>query len=425
MKKLLLVLLLIRSAGHAQDTLVLDDVLKAAASNYPVVRQYNLIDRSLDYSLAALNRAYLPQLTINGQAGYQSDVTALPFNNLPFPSVAIVPLDKDQYRLTGDVIQVVYDGGSVSLQKDLQRNQSKVESGKLDVEMQRLRERVRQLYLGILMVDGHIAQAELAGSDITAGTKRMEAAVRNGTAFRSQLSVMQVEELRNKQRLTELKQQRKQLLSSLAVLTGRNIPDHQAVGEPLVESTDVKQPAIRRPELELFSSQIALTDAQRKFAGSRSLPRLSLFAQGGYGRPGLNFLNNDFDWFYIAGARLNWNLGALYSLRAERSQLSLSGEMIAALRDAWTMNAALTVMQYQSDIVKYQRLLEEDDRIVALRDEIKTATKAQLDQGVITSSDYLREVNAAEQARLNRILHRLQLLQVKLELADYMDSKQR
>ncbi len=136
-------------------------------------------------------------------------------------------------------------------------------------------------------------------------------------------------------------------------------------------------------------------------------------------------LNNDFDWFYMAGARLNWNLGAFYSLHAERGQISLSGEMIAAQQDAWNLNAELTVMQYQNDIGKYESLLEEDDRIVVFRDEIKTASKAQLDQGVITSSDYLREVNAAEQARLNLVLHRLQLLQVRLELADYVDSKQR
>jgi len=422
MRKLLLLLLLFSTSGRGQDTLFLDEVLKAAAEHYPAIRQYDLLDRSLDFSLSSLNRGYLPQLNVTAQATYQSDVTALPFENLPFPSISIDPLDKDQYKVIGDVSQLIYDGGVISRQKNLERNRVQVEEDRLDVEMQRLTERVRQIYLGVLLLDGQLAQAELAGKDLASGTRRLEAAVRNGTAFRSHLSVMQVEELKNEQRITEMRLQRKRLLSSLSLLTGRDISEKQTLAEPEAAGAEDTPSVIRRPELNVFSSQIALTVEQKKLAGSRILPRFSLFAQGGYGRPGLNFLDNNFAWFYIAGARVNWNLGAFYTLHADRSQAALNGEIIASQRDAWKLNAELTVMQYQSDIEKSNRLLEDDERIVVLRDEIIRSARTQLDQGVITGSDYLREVNAGDQARLTRILHRLQLLQVRLELADYLDS---
>ena len=154
----------------------------------------------------------------------------------------------------------------------------------------------------------------------------------------------------------------------------------------------------------------------------KSLPKLSLFAQGGYGRPGLNMLDNDFAWFYIAGARLNWNLGALYSLRAERQVNSISRSSINVQRELYLLNANITVEQYRNDMEKYNNLLKDDKELVALREEIKRSAKAQLDNGVITSSDYLREVNAADQARQQQLLHELQLLQTQLDYSDYLSQ---
>lgn len=412
--------LLVSLSSAAQDNTTLDQVLNAASSNYPLVQQRDLVEQSKDFNLAALNRAFLPQLSINSQATYQSDVTELPIK-INIPGFTVEGLDKDQYRATADVNQILFDGGNISAQKNITRASAAVEQQRINVELQKMREKVRQLFLGVLMMDEQIRQTEIVASDLSAGIKKMEAALKNGTAFRSQLAVLQAEEIRNRQRKTELEQTRLTLLKSLSLFTGVEYSPTMQFETPVsIVGLPAAKIDINRPELSLYKEQEQLSLAQRKQIGVKSLPKLSLFAQGGYGRPGLNMLDNDFAWFYIAGARLNWNLGALYSLRAERQVNSISRSSINVQRELYLLNANITVEQYRNDIEKYSNLLKDDKELVALRDEIKRSAKAQLDNGIITSSDYLREVNAADQARQFQLLHELQLLQTQLDLADYL-----
>lgn len=414
--------LLVSLSSAAQDNTTLDQILSDASSHYPLVQQRDLVEQSKDFNLAVLNRAFLPQLSINGQATYQSDVTELPIK-LNIPGFTVEGLDKDQYRATADVNQILFDGGNISAQKNIARANASVEQQKINVELQKMREKVRQLFLGVLMMDEQIKQTEIVASDLNAGIKKMEAALKNGTAFRSQLTVLQAEEIRNRQRKTELEQTRLTLLKTLSLFTGVEYSANMRFETPV---SFVGVPAakidINRPELNLFKEQEQLSLAQRKQIGVKSLPKLSLFAQGGYGRPGLNMLDNDFAWFYIAGARLNWNMGALYSLRAERQVNSISRSSINVQRELYLLNANITVEQYRNDIEKYNSLLKDDKQLVELRDEIKRSAKAQLDNGVITSSDYLREVNAADQARQQQLLHELQLLQTQLDYSDYLSQ---
>lgn len=423
-KSFILTLLLLWPAATAlaQDKTSLEQVLNAANTHYPLVQQRELVEQSKDFSLAALNRAFLPQLSVNGQASYQSEVTELPIK-INLPGFNVEALDKDQYRATADVNQVVFDGGNIRAQKNMARANAAVEQQKINVELQKMREKVRLLFLGVLMTDEQIVQTDLLAADLNAGIKKMEAALKNGTAFRSQLAVLQAEVIRNRQRKTELQQTRLTLLKSLSLFTGVEYAASTRFETPV--SSMGLPPAkidINRPELTLYTEQENLSLAQRKQIGVKSLPKLSLFAQGGYGRPGLNMLDNDFAWFYIAGARLNWNLGALYSLRAERQVNAVTRSSIHVQRELYLLNANITVEQYRNEIDKYRDLLKDDAELIALREEIKRSAKAQLDNGVITSSDYLREVNAADQARQQQLLHELQLLQTQLDFSDYLSS---
>ncbi|MFM1744960.1 MAG: hypothetical protein RLZZ630_897 [Bacteroidota bacterium] len=404
----------------AQKTLVLDSVLQQAEAHYPLKRQELLIDQQRDFSLAALNKGFLPQLIINGQASYQSDVTSVP---VVLPGIPIETLDKDQYRITADMIQVLYDGGNIAAQKSIQRAGAEVEQARMKVELQKMRELVRKYYLGVLMLDEQIEQLEITDKDIESGIRRMESAVKNGVAFRSQLSVLQAEALKNKQRMTELRAGRSSLLEVLSLYTGSPIGSGDLLVRPMVAAPApglTLKMEIQRPELNMFSAQQNLADQQRKWIGSKSLPKLSLFGQGGYGRPGLNMLENDFKLYYIAGARLNWNVGAFYTLQAERSNNRIAKMTTDVNRDQYLRTAEITVTQCRNDIDKYELMLKDDDAILSIREEIMNATKAQLDNGVITSSDYLREVNAYDQARQSKLLHELQLLQARLDLNDYL-----
>lgn len=420
MKNLIaLLFVFLLSDVKAQETFTLESILEKVNSNYPLIKQKGLLEQNRNFSLAALNRAYLPQISINGQASYQSDVTELPIK-VNIPGFSIDPLSKDQYRVVADVNQILFDGGQIHQQKNLLRASEQVELEKVNTEMQKMREKVRQLYLGVLMMDEQLHQVELIESDLQSGIKKLQAAVKNGTALRSQLAVLQAEQHKNNQRRTELTSTRNTLLKTISLFTGTTIEDKSKFVSPQSSVQVQESFSINRPELKIFEAQEKFTDTQKKLLGVKSLPRLSLFGQGGYGNPGLNMLLNKFDFFYIAGARLNWNLGALYSLSAERKSNTISKSSIQLQKELFLLNASIIAEQYRNDIRKYKQLISVDNEIVALRNEIMKASKAQLDNGVITSSDYLREMNAADQARQNLLLHQLQLLQTELDYNDYI-----
>lgn len=405
----------------AQETFTLESILEKANSNYPLIKQKGLLEQNRNFNLAALNRAYLPQISINGQATYQSDVTEVPIK-VNLPGFSIDPLSKDQYRIVADVNQVLFDGGQIHQQKNLLRANEQVEQEKVNAEMQKMREKVRQLYLGVLMMDEQLKQVELIESDLQSGVNKMQSAVKNGIALRSHLAVLQAEEHKNNQRKTELISTRNTLLKTISLFTGTTLEEKCKFISPK-SSVQVQEGfSINRPELKVFEAQEKFTDTQKKLLGVKSLPRLSLFGQGGYGNPGLNMLLNEFDYFYIAGARLNWNLGALYSFSAERKSNLISKRSIQLQKELFLLNASIIAEQYRNDISKFKQLISEDNKIVALRNEIMKASKAQLDNGVITSSDYLREMNAADQARQNLLLHQLQLIQTELDYNDYIEQ---
>ena len=416
---ILLFLLLLFHDSTAQDIFTLESIIEKANSNYPLIKQKGYLEQNRNFNLAALNRAYLPQISINGQATYQSDVTEIPIK-INIPGFSIDPLSKDQYKVVADVNQILFDGGKIHQQKNLTRASELVEQEKVNAEMQKMREKVRQLYLGVLMMDEQLKQVDLIENDLQNGINKMQSAVKNGTALRSHLAVLQAEKHKNNQRKTELSSTRNTLLKTISLFTGSTIDDKSKFISPLSSLQVQESFLIRRPELKVFEAQEKFTDTQKKLLGVKSLPRLSLFGQGGYGKPGLNMLLNEFDWFYIAGARLQWNLGELYSLSAERKSNAISKSSIQVQKEIFLLNASITAEQYRNDITKYKLLISEDNEIVDLRNEIMKASKAQLDNGVITSSDYIREMNAADQARQNLLLHQLQLIQTVLDYNDYI-----
>jgi outer membrane protein TolC len=420
MKKLILfILVLLFQESAAQESLTMESIIEKANSNYPLIKQKGYLEQNRNFNLAALNRAYLPQISINGQATYQSDVTEIPIK-LNIPGFSIDPLSNDQYKVVADVNQILFDGGKIHQQKNLTRANEKVEQEKVNAEMQKMREKVRQLYLGVLMMDEQLKQVNLIENDLQNGINKMQSALKNGTALRSHLAVLQAEQHKNNQRETELNSTRNTLLKTISLFTGTLLDDKSKFVTPLSTIQVQESYSISRPELKVFEAQEKFTDTQKKLLGVKSLPRLSLFGQGGYGNPGLNMLLNEFDWFYIAGARLQWNLGELYSLPAERKSNAISKSSIQVQKEIFLLNASITAEQYRNDINKYKQLILEDIEIVSLRNEIMKASKAQLDNGVITSSDYIREMNAADLARQNLLLHQLQLIQTELDYNDYI-----
>lgn len=396
-------------AAQTYSTLTLEAACDSAVVHYPITRQKGLIAQTAGLSVDNLGKAFTPQLSISGQATYQSDVTAI---KIPVPGFSVTPPSKDQYKLVTEVNQLLYDGGAVKNQRELQQLTAAAETEKVEVELYKLRDRVTQIFLGILFLDEQLKQVTLVESDINNGIQKTEAQVKNGVAFRSNLNLFKAELLKAKQRRIELEAARKGWLGVLSLFLGTSLPDAIELKTP--ESPANISMDIDRPELRQLTAQQKAIGLQSRLIDSKNLPKASLFVQGGYGRPGLNFLDNSFRFYYIGGLRLNWSIGGLYTQKKDKQLLAISGHSLDLQKEAFLLNTQTQLRQQQAEIDKQKELLETDDEIIGLRESVVTAVKAQLDNGVITASDYLREVNAADQARLAKTTHKVQLLQAQI-----------
>jgi outer membrane protein TolC len=395
----------------AQDqSLSLQKAYELAQQNYPLIKQRDLVKQTTAFTIDNLSKGFLPQFSLSGQATYQSEVTQV---KVPVPGFAIEPLSKDQYKLLADVNQLVYDGGLIKQQKNIQQLNEEVEQQKIEVELYKLKERINQLFLGVLYLDEQLKQVDLIKADLNNGIKRVEAQVKNGVASRSNLNVLQAELLKADQRIIELTSSRKGYIEVLSLFINQTLPGNIKLEKPGVEETIVLND-IQRPELKLYSTQDKLLGGQYKLIDSRNKPKASLFFQGGYGRPGLNFLENKFDVFYTTGVRLNWNFGGLYTQKNERKIIELNQRTVDVQKEVFLFHTNTQLKQQQAEVDKLQKLVDTDKEIIDLRIKVKDAAKAQLENGVITANDYLREVNAEDQARQSLITHEIQLLQAKI-----------
>jgi outer membrane protein TolC len=407
MNKLLLVILLwMLALNHlkAQQALSLDTCYAKARLNYPLLRQMDLIAKSADYSMDNAAKAYYPQLSINGQATYQSDVTKIPIS---LPNMSIPVISKDQYKLYADLNQTLYDGGAVKLQKEAIQANAIIEKQNIEVELYKLRERIHQIFFSILMVNRQLEQSEILKKDLQAASDKTRAAVTNGIALKSSEDVLKAEMLKVDQHMIELRSTRTAYLNMLSLFIGQTLDNNTVLETP---SAPAWSNTINRPELLYYNYRNQLLDIQRQQVQMRNRPKLSLFVQGGYGRPALNLLNNEFDLYYIGGLRLNWSLSGLYTARNEKAVLGMNYQLLEAQKETFLFNTNILMRQQDEDIHRLEELLKTDDEIIALREKIRLSAQAQLENGVITASDYLREMNAEDQAKQNRLLHELQLL---------------
>jgi outer membrane protein TolC len=413
------VLLLLGTLAYGQQ-LTLAECYEKARQNYPLIKQKQLLASTKEFSLANARSGYFPQLTINGQATYQSEVTKVP---IEVPGFSVPTLAKDQYKVYAEVNQSLYDGGMIKRQNAITESNALVEDQKLEVELYRIKERINQLYFGALLIDEQLAQVDLIRKDINTSLQKVESSIRNGTAFKTNADILQAELLKTDQRAIELKAGRQAYMLMLGIFVGQELSEGTTLQRPGNVQASA-EPTITRPELTLYNYQSQLFTAQQQFNGTKVLPRFGFFVQGGYGRPCLNMLNPDFASYYLGGLRLSWNLSGFYNTKRDREQLNINLQGVNVQKDMFMFNTNLTLKQQHTDITKLNDLITVDQQIIELRTKIKSTAKAQLDNGVITANDYLRELNAEDQARQNLSLHQIQLLMTEYNyLATTGESK--
>ncbi|MCU7552350.1 TolC family protein [Chitinophagaceae bacterium LB-8] len=408
-KNLLFFLATFVSLNASTQSLTLESAYQRAREQYPLTKQKGLIKQTADLTIQNLSRGYWPQIVVYGQATYQSSVTAVNINN---PAIKIEVPSKDQYKLFTDVSQVLYDGGEIKQQKTLQQLNATVEEGQIEVELYQLRQRITQLYLGVMLLEEQMKQVELVKKDLQGGERTVEAQVANGLVLRSNLNVLKAEVLSTDQRLIELKAARKGLIDVLGLFLNQDLPETTVFilpGNPAVSGSEIK-----RPELNLYNGQSNLFQQQKKLVDARNRPRTSAFVQGGYGRPVLNLFKNEFEPYFIVGLRMNWSLSDLYTAKREKKLYDVNQKSVDVQKEVFLLNTNMQLKQQAAEIMKWSQLIATDKEIIALRESVKEAAKAQLENRVITANDYLKEVNEEDSARQNLILHEMQLLQAQI-----------
>ena len=314
------------SAQVPADSLLLEleTCQRLAQDNYPLVRRYDLIEQARAYDLSHAAKGYLPQLSLSGKATYQSETTELPFD---IPGIGHIGLPKDQYQVGIEVQQTVWDGGQIRARKRQTEAASEVDAEKQRVDMYAVRERINQLFFGILLLDEQLRQNDILQDDLKRTYDKVVAYMAHGVANQSDVDAVRVEELNASQQRVSLEVSRRAYIQMLGAFIGQNLPEDVSLRKPVPEQEDEQSvaalPGIARPEVGWLAAQERQIDVQESALKTGYLPRLGVFVQGAYGNPGLNMLKDDFSAWFMAGIRLTWNFGSLYTLKDDRR---LSGD---------------------------------------------------------------------------------------------------
>ena len=408
MKKYITLLAILPMALQAQT---LDECQNAAEQNYPLIRQYDLIGKTTELTVANIGKGWLPQISASAQATLQSDVVSWPDQMKTMMTgmgIEMKGLKKDQYRVGIDINQTVYDGGAISSQKAIAREQGKVEAAQTEVNIYNVRKRVNEMYFSLLLLNDQILLNRDLEELLAGNERKLASMVKNGTAAESDLQSLKAERLNTMQRTTELESQKRMLQTMLSTFCGIEVT---AVGKPDARTSEG---AGNRPEMRLFDSQLRLADMQEKALNSALMPKLGVFAQGFYGYPGYNMfedmMSHKWSWNGMIGARLTWNIGALYTRKNDKARLKLQRDMTETSREVFLFNNNLEQIQQNENISRYKRLMADDDEIISLRSAVRKAAESKLSHGIIDVNDLVREINAENAARLQQSMHEICML---------------
>ena len=387
---------------------------RAAEQNYPLIRQYDLIEKTTELTVSNIGKGWLPQISASAQATYQSDVASFPDQLLGIyrqMGLDMKGLTKDQYRVGIDVNQTLYDGGAISSQKTIAREQGKVQAAQTEVSLYQVRKRVNEMYFALLLLDEQILLSQDLQELLNGNEKKLASMVKGGTAAESDWLSVKAERLNVVQRLTELESQKRMLQTMLSTFCGIEV---KAVQKPVATVSMTRQQAMLRPELRALDAQLGLLDAQEKALHASLMPKVGVFAQGFYGYPGLNMfedmMNHDWSLNGLIGARLTWNIGALYTHRNDKAKIQLQRELTENNREVFLFNNHLEQIQQNEEIGRYQKLMADDEEIIQLRSSVRKAAESKLSHGIIDVNDLVREINQENAAKVQKSMHEIQML---------------
>jgi len=398
----------------------LEECQHAAERNYPLIQQYDLISRTTELTVANIQKGWLPKLSASAQATYQSDVVSWPEQVKAVYStmgIDMKGLRKDQYKVGIDVSQTVYDGGAISSQKEIARRQGVVDAAQTEVTMYQVRRRVNEMYFGLLLLDEQLRLNSDLQTVLESNERKLKAMYERGTAAESDYLSVKAERLNVHQQAGNLQSQRRSLAAVLSAFCGIEVTK---VEMPRGDATVAQQQTGQRPELRAIDAQISLADAKERLLKASLMPKLSVFASGFYGYPGYNMFEDMMkrDWSLngMIGARLSWNIGALYTHKNDKAKIQLQRDMAETSRKVFLFNNNLEQMQQNEDIARYRSLMKDDEEIISLRSSVRKAAESKLAHGIIDVNDLVKEINAENAARVQQTVHEIEMLKEIYEL---------
>lgn len=403
-----LFLLLFSASASAQVTL--EQCYDSARANYPVIRQFDLLERTEQFTLENIKRSFLPQLNLSARASWQSDVTKLPFE---MPGMNIEWMEQDQYQLVLELKQLVYDGGMVHARREWQKARTEADRQQAEVELYALHQRIDQVYFGILLQNAQHKQMQLLQEQLQKSLEQVQAFLKRGVVCPADVDAVQVELRTVEQSVRSLETSRKAYCEVLALLTGMDSLRAEALVTPAVTESGSE---ILRPELQLFARQKNMLLAQKETTRAGIRPTLGLFMQSGYGDPGLNMLKGGFSPYYIAGVQLSWNIGKLYTLKNERRLIDEQMSQVDIRQSTFLLNTRAEAIQARRNIERIRDEIQADEDIIRMRGQILESAQARVANGTLSVLEMLRMVLEKEQACQNKAIHEVELLQARYAL---------
>ena len=418
MRSIILGLLMLSMMAQAQT---LEECQQAAERNYPLIQQYGLIEKTTELTVANIQKGWLPQVSASAQATYQSDVVSWPddmkgmFGQM---GVNFEGLKKDQYKIGLDIQQAVFDGGAIKSQKEIARQQGEVQRAQNEVNLYNVRKRVNEMYFGLLLIEEQIQLNKDLQELLAQNEKKLASMLKGGTAAESDFQNVKAERLNAAQQMTGLQSQRSALMRMLSAFCGIEIkeavkPNH---GDRLFDVNSLNQQPVPmvRPELKAIDAQLRLANAQEKALDAALMPKLGVFAQGFYGYPGYNMfedmLQHRFSWNGMIGARLTWNIGALYTRKNDKAKLNVQRSMFNVQRETFLFNNNLEQIQENENIERYKKLMADDEEIISLRSSIRKAAESKLSHGIIDVNDLVKEITNENAAKVQQRVHEVEML---------------
>lgn len=404
MMRLILVLILGGAISANAQEVRLSDCWQKAEQTYPRAKDRQDYEQIANLKVSNLKTAYLPRVDANAQATYQSDVTHMDLSKLPVPGFSIASPDKDQYKLTVDLSQLIWDGGQVTASRKLELAGLAADNMQVAVDLYALKGRVTQLFYGVILKKQQIKIQEALKADLMQKLSKTSSGVRNGAVLKVNELLLKAEIVKLNQEMASTESDRNGLIDALAVLVGSTIPySSNFVWD------EAPSAGGQRPEFELFKSQKARLDVADELYTAKRMPKVSAFGQVGYGKPALNMFNSNFDSFYYVGVKATWNIFDWNSTKRDRQTLRFQQNMVDTRQAMFEQVQKMELAQESKSLSKYENLLKTDEELIAAREEVAKLYSVMYDNGAIDAADYVGRQTELKQAELNREMHKVML----------------